>query len=95
MQRKSQLAIEYSYKVRCQSPETWVFWVHVSNTAQFKQSCTDITDYAKIPGWKNLKADIFKLIHDWLWHKRVRSAIVSILLLKRLNLVTRCEPQHC
>jgi len=35
------------------------------------------------------------LIHDWLWHKRVRSAIVSILLLKRLNLVTRCEPQHC
>lgn len=28
------------------------------------------------------------LIHDWLWRKRGRSTIVSLLLLKRLNLVT-------
>jgi hypothetical protein len=29
------------------------------------------------------------LIHDWLWRGRGRSAIVSLLLFKRLNLVTR------
>jgi hypothetical protein len=29
------------------------------------------------------------LIHDWLWRKRGPGAIVSIFLLKRINLVTR------
>ena len=29
------------------------------------------------------------LVHDWLWHKRGTSAVVSILLLKRVNLVAR------
>ena len=29
------------------------------------------------------------LIHDWLWRKRGQSSIVSILLLKRLNLITQ------
>jgi hypothetical protein len=29
------------------------------------------------------------LVHDWLWSKRGHSAIVSVLLLKRLNLITR------
>jgi len=27
------------------------------------------------------------LIHDWIWAKRGKSAVVSLLLLKRLNLV--------
>jgi hypothetical protein len=27
------------------------------------------------------------LVHDWLWRKRGTSAIISVLLLKRLNLV--------
>jgi NB-ARC domain len=67
---KSQLAIEYSYRVRCQSPETWVFWVYASNATRFKQSWTEIADHVKIPGRKNLKADIFKLVHDWLRDER-------------------------
>jgi hypothetical protein len=29
------------------------------------------------------------LVHDWLWRRRGRGAVVSLLLLKRLNLVTR------
>jgi hypothetical protein len=29
------------------------------------------------------------LVHDWIWRRRGRSAIVSVLLLKRVNLVTR------
>lgn len=29
------------------------------------------------------------LVHDWIWRKRGRSAIVSLLLLKRMNLILR------
>ncbi|KAJ5604797.1 hypothetical protein N7510_009951 [Penicillium lagena] len=47
---KSQLAIEYSYQVRSESPATWVFWVHASNEARFEQSFRDIADLVKILG---------------------------------------------
>jgi hypothetical protein len=30
----------------------------------------EIADYVKIPGWKNLKTDKFKLVHNWLQDKR-------------------------
>jgi hypothetical protein len=70
VRRKSQLAIEYSYQIRCQSPDTWVFWIHASNAARFEQSYRDIADYVKIPSRKELKADIFKLVHDWLRDER-------------------------
>jgi hypothetical protein len=66
VQRKSQLAIKYSYRIRDQSPETWVFWVHASNAARFEQSFQEIADQVKIPERRSPKADIFKLIHDWL-----------------------------
>jgi len=32
------------------------------------------------------------LVHDWIWRKRGTSRIVSLLLLKRLNLVRGCLP---
>ncbi len=34
------------------------------------------------------------LIHDWLWHRRGQSAIVSLMLFKRLNLIVR-SPAMC
>ncbi|KAH8591115.1 hypothetical protein B0O99DRAFT_579085 [Bisporella sp. PMI_857] len=63
---KSQLAIEYAYRTRERSPKTWVFWVHASNAARFKQGFRDIANYVNIPGWQNPTADIFQLVHDWL-----------------------------
>ena len=30
------------------------------------------------------------IVHDWLWHRRETSSVVSLALLKRLNLVSRC-----
>ena len=66
VQRKSQLAIEYSYRIRAQSPETWVFWVHASNVARFEQSFQEIADQVKIPERRSPKTDIFKLVRDWL-----------------------------
>lgn len=64
--RKSQLAIEYSYRVRSESPDKWVFWVHASNAARFEQSFHDIAEQVKIPNRQDSKIDIFKLVEDWL-----------------------------
>jgi len=63
---KSQLAIEYAYRTRDRSPETWVFWVHASNAARFEQSFRDIANCVKISGRQNPQANIFQLVHDWL-----------------------------
>ncbi|KAJ5720444.1 Tetratricopeptide-like helical [Penicillium malachiteum] len=41
---KSQLAIEYSYRVQDRSPDTWVFWIHTANATRFEQSCREIAD---------------------------------------------------
>ncbi|CRG88498.1 hypothetical protein PISL3812_05529 [Talaromyces islandicus] len=32
---KSQIAIEYTYRIRESAPNTWTFWVHASNTTRF------------------------------------------------------------
>ncbi|KAK8071290.1 hypothetical protein PG997_011493 [Apiospora hydei] len=63
---KSQIAIEYAYRVREQSPETWVFWVHASNPARYEQSFRDIADYLKLPERKNSQSNIFQLLYNWL-----------------------------
>ncbi|KAK8142848.1 hypothetical protein G3M48_008096 [Beauveria asiatica] len=64
--RKSQLAIEYAYRIRERSPDTWVFWIHASNGARFEQGFRDIATFVKIPGRQTPKANIFQLVHDWL-----------------------------
>ncbi|OCL12963.1 hypothetical protein AOQ84DRAFT_274600, partial [Glonium stellatum] len=67
---KSQLAIEYAYRTRERSPNTWVFWVHASNAARFEKSYRDIANFLKVSGRKNPKANIFLLVHDWLRDER-------------------------
>ena len=74
--RKSQLAIEYAYQARDRSRETWVFWVHASNAARFEQSYRDIADCVKIAGRLDPKANIFKLVHDWLRGSKSRWLLV-------------------
>jgi hypothetical protein len=55
-----------------------VFWIHASNAARFEQSYRDIADTVKIFGRQNPKANIFKLVHDWL-HEGKRGKWVLIL----------------
>jgi tetratricopeptide (TPR) repeat protein len=43
-----------------------VFWAHASNTARLEQSFREIADQVKVRGRKDLQADVFKLVHDWL-----------------------------
>ncbi|KFA56252.1 hypothetical protein S40293_00202 [Stachybotrys chartarum IBT 40293] len=75
---KSQLAIEYAYRLQEQSPETWVFWIHASNAARFEQSIRDVADCAKIYGRQNPKANIFQLVHGWL-HDKTKGPWMLIL----------------
>ncbi|CAI7641648.1 unnamed protein product [Penicillium pancosmium] len=63
---KSQLSIEYSYRARCLSPTTWVFWVQASNTARFEQSFRDIANQAKILGRHDPTVNIYQLVENWL-----------------------------
>ncbi|KAI2930358.1 hypothetical protein CBS147321_10546 [Aspergillus niger] len=67
---KSQLAIEYAYRIHRRSPETWVFWIYAGNADRFEQSYRDIADLLKLPGRRDPKANIFKLVHDWLQDSR-------------------------
>ncbi|KAK7915280.1 hypothetical protein PG985_012983 [Apiospora marii] len=64
--RKSQLAIEYAYRVREESPDTWIFWVHASNAARFGQGFREIADHVKIPGRNDPQCNIFQLVRYWL-----------------------------
>ncbi|KAF2183993.1 TPR-like protein [Zopfia rhizophila CBS 207.26] len=67
---KSQIAIEYSYRLREESPETWVFWVHASNAVRFEQAYRDIATKIELPGRENPKADILRLVYNWLCDER-------------------------
>ncbi|KAH8586899.1 P-loop containing nucleoside triphosphate hydrolase protein, partial [Bisporella sp. PMI_857] len=63
---KSQLAIEYSHRIREESPETWVFWVHASTTARFEEGYRRIAERVKIDGWDRPDTDILQLVSNWL-----------------------------
>ena len=64
--RKSQLAIEYSYRIREKFRNTWIFWVHASNAARFEQSYRTIAGSIKLPQRDEPTVDILQLVSDWL-----------------------------
>ncbi|KAH8689250.1 hypothetical protein GQ44DRAFT_637548 [Phaeosphaeriaceae sp. PMI808] len=67
---KSQIAIEYAYRMRESTPQTWVFWVYSSNATRFEQAYRDIATRVEIPGWDDPKADILRLVYNWLGDER-------------------------
>jgi len=64
--RKSQLAIEYAYRVRAKSPQTWVFWVHASTRARFDEGYKMIADALKLRGRDDPQTNILQLVAGWL-----------------------------
>ncbi|KAH6667983.1 hypothetical protein B0J14DRAFT_519380 [Halenospora varia] len=63
---KSQLAIEYSYRIRKESPEIWVFWVHAGTAARFEEGYKRIAEIAKIDGLDKPGVDTLQLVSNWL-----------------------------
>ncbi|KAL9074932.1 MAG: hypothetical protein Q9157_004202 [Trypethelium eluteriae] len=74
--KKSQLAIEYAYQLREQYPGVWAFWVHASNADRFEQGYWNIAAKAKIFGHRDPKANIFKLVHDWLYDDKRKWVLI-------------------
>ncbi|KAJ5816302.1 TPR-like protein [Penicillium robsamsonii] len=67
---KSQIAIEYAYWIREQSPGTWVFWVHASDIVQYEEGLRDIAELVKIPRRQDPAANIFQLVGSWLQDRK-------------------------
>ena len=63
--RKTQIAIEYGYRLHEKASQTWVFWVNASSAETFNRSYADIANNAKIPGRNDEDVNILHLVHQW------------------------------
>ncbi|KAJ5166376.1 uncharacterized protein N7482_005157 [Penicillium canariense] len=75
---KTRLAIEYCYRVRQQSTNTWVFWVHASNAARCEESLRNLANRAKIPGREDRNTNIFQLFGNWLQDGKIGEWILVL-----------------
>ncbi|KAJ5899151.1 hypothetical protein N7495_003895 [Penicillium taxi] len=91
---KSQLAIEYCYRVRDQSPTTWVFWIHASNATRFEQSCREIADRAKIQGRQDPKTNIFEVLNNWLNNPKTGKWVLVLDNLDDEEFLHTVPPEH-
>lgn len=64
--RKSQLAIEYAYQVREESPDVWVSWLHASNATSFERSVRETLQHLGLSGRDDPKRNVFQLFCSWL-----------------------------
>ena len=64
--RKSQIAVDFAYWISEQDPATSVFWVHAGNYERFREGFQMIAETCSIPERKSSKANILKVVHDWL-----------------------------
>ncbi|CAN9127988.1 unnamed protein product [Alternaria alternata] len=63
---KSQIAIEYGYRVQRDSPSTWVFWIDADNVTKMEEGFREIAKALRIYGSSDRDADVFSLVYDWL-----------------------------
>ena len=63
---KTQIALEYAFRKREQSPDTSVFWVYASTTTNFEESYKRIATVCDIPGHQDPQVNILQLVRDWL-----------------------------
>lgn len=55
--KKSQVAIEYAYRVQQSQPQSHVFWVYAASSARFVQAYKYIARLLKLPGWDEANID--------------------------------------
>ncbi|KAF1959885.1 TPR-like protein [Byssothecium circinans] len=67
---KSQIAIEYAYRVRDFAPQTWVFWVYAGTADRIKEAYKNIAARLELRGWDDPKTDILQLVYNWLCDER-------------------------
>ncbi|KAJ5819498.1 hypothetical protein N7474_005089 [Penicillium riverlandense] len=60
------------------SADTWVFWIHASNTARCEKSLRDLADRVKILGRQDRTANIFQLVGNWLQDEKIGKWILIL-----------------
>ncbi|KAF2009243.1 TPR-like protein [Aaosphaeria arxii CBS 175.79] len=63
---KSQLAVEYSYRVREIDDSIWVFWIHAGTTERFIEGYRKIAERARISGRDDPGVDVLAIVNAWL-----------------------------
>ncbi|KAI1827201.1 hypothetical protein F4861DRAFT_494406 [Xylaria intraflava] len=66
---KTQIALEYMFRLRKECPDMSVFWVHASTTERFRQAYDSIAEECQIPGHNDPKIDVLSLVKKWLENK--------------------------
>ncbi|KAL2194472.1 hypothetical protein P885DRAFT_71243 [Corynascus similis CBS 632.67] len=75
---KTQIALEYAYRLKRECSEMSVFWVHASNAERFRQAYTSIAQECRVPGYDDPKTDILTLVKKWLERKDCRRWLMVI-----------------
>jgi tetratricopeptide (TPR) repeat protein len=63
---KSQIAIEYSHRIRDSYPQSWVFWVDAKDVASIRASYRKIAKVLRLPGYDEQDTDVLASVRDWL-----------------------------
>ena len=63
---KSQIAIEYAYRIRQRDPLMSTFWIHSSSRARFEQSFGDIADQIRTDACEISSFDTLQTVSRWL-----------------------------
>lgn len=87
---KSEIAIEYAYRLKESAPDIWVFWVHASNAARFEQAYRDIAAKVDLPGRDDPKTDILRLVCNWLCDEKNGRWLMN--LVGKTEIVAQVEP---
>ena len=67
---KSQIAIEYAYRIRQRNPLMSTFWIHSSSRARFEQSFVEITDQIRTGACDLGASDTLQTVSRWLSDER-------------------------
>ncbi|KAK4207469.1 hypothetical protein QBC37DRAFT_444461 [Rhypophila decipiens] len=63
---KTQLALEYVYRLKQSRQDISIFWIHASNAERFRDAFMSIAEANQIPGYDDCKANVFLLVKQWL-----------------------------
>jgi hypothetical protein len=65
---KTQLALEYAYRLRNNRPDITVLWLQCDSTTTLQRHCRAVARVLKIPGRDEQGACMFSLVRSWLRH---------------------------
>lgn len=63
---KSQIALEYAFRVRTNSPQTSIFWIYANSVLHFGEAYSKIAASCNLPGRDEPQRNVIQLVKDWL-----------------------------